>query len=97
MRTPHAYKKLTDEIRTNFVRAADMKFTQLQDLPCMNACIGEGLRIIPPLPTGLTRMVPEEGDTIAGGWLPDGVTVSCHGWSTAHSPRNFHQPDDFMP
>ncbi|KAI6778698.1 Isotrichodermin C-15 hydroxylase-like protein [Emericellopsis cladophorae] len=97
MRTPHAYKKLTDEIRSNFPTAADMEFTKLQELPYMNACIDEGLRIFPPLPTGLTRTVPTEGDSVAGEWLPGGITVSCHGWSTAHSPRNFHQPDVFIP
>lgn len=97
LRTPHAYARLAQEVRTNFASAADMSFTALQNLPYMNACIDEGLRAFPPLPTGLTRTVPAEGDTVAGEFLPGGVTVSCHGWSQTHSPLNWTQPDGFVP
>lgn len=97
LRSPDAYRKLTDEIRSNFATAADMHFTKLQDLPYMNACIDEALRIFPPIPTGLTRTVPKDGDTVAGEFLPGGVTVSCHGWACSHSPLNFTQPDSFIP
>ena len=97
LRTPHAYRKLTDEVRSNFATAADMHFLRLQDLPYMNACIDEALRIFPPIPTGLTRTVPKDGDTVAGEFLPGGVTVSCHSWSCTHSPLNFTQPEDFIP
>jgi cytochrome P450 len=97
LRTPDAYKKLTDEIRTSFPTAEKMDFLQLQELPYMNACIDEALRIFPPVPTGLTRTVPKEGDSVAGEWLPGGVTVSCHSWAATHSPNNFVRPDDFIP
>lgn len=98
LRTPHAYTRLTTEIRTTFPHsAADMKFTQLADLPYMNACIDEALRIFPPLPTGLARTVPAGGDTVDGEPLPGGVTVSVYGWSATHSPRNFHLPEEFIP
>lgn len=97
LRTPTAYARLTHEIRSTFATAADMTFTDLQNLPYMNACIDEGLRIFPPVPTGLTRTVPAGGDTVAGEFLPGGVTVSCHSWSQTHSPINFTQPDEFIP
>lgn len=97
MRTPPAYAQLTREIRSTFVSASDMHFMDLQELPYMNACINEGLRIFPPVPTGLTRTVPQDGDTVAGEFLPGGVTVSCHSWSATHSPNNFHRPDEFIP
>ncbi|KAJ1332026.1 aspirochlorine biosynthesis cytochrome P450 monooxygenase [Microdochium nivale] len=98
LRTPHAYERLTQEVRSSFPHSAkNMKFTQLAELPYMNACIDEGLRIFPPVPTGLTRTVPEGGDTVDGEWLPGGTTVSVYAWSATHSPRNFHRPDDFVP
>ncbi|KAL2205465.1 averantin oxidoreductase [Sarocladium strictum] len=97
LRTPEAYKKLTTEIRTTFKTAADMKFLDLQELTYMNACIDEALRIFPPIPTGLTRTVPKSGDTVAGEFLPGGITVSCHSWAQTHSPHNFRQPEDFIP
>ncbi|KAJ4995132.1 Averantin hydroxylase [Colletotrichum sp. SAR 10_66] len=97
MRTPHAYKRLTEEIRSSFASAEDMKFLDLQELPYMNACIDEALRIFPPVPTGLTRTVPEHGDTVANQFLPGGTTVSVYSWAATHSPYNFSRPNDFIP
>ncbi|KAH8684155.1 averantin oxidoreductase [Ilyonectria robusta] len=97
LRTPHAYKKLTEEIRSAFESADEMNSQGLQNLPYMNSCIDEALRIFPPVPTGLTRTVPENGDTVAGEFLPGGVTVSCHSWAATHSPHNFRRPDEFIP
>jgi cytochrome P450 len=97
MRTPYAYQKLTAEIRETFPTAADMTFLRLQDLPYMNACIEEGLRIFPSIPTGLTRTVPKGGDTIAGQWVPGGTTVSVYSWAATHSESNFMDPEMFVP
>lgn len=97
MRTPHAYKRLTAEIRGRFPAASDMKFLDLQECRYMNACIDEALRVFPPVPTGLTRTVPSGGDSVAGEFLPGGTTVSVHAWSAAHSPRNFSRPDEYVP
>ena len=61
LRTPTAYTRLTEEIRSSFPTSAkNMKFTELAELPYMNACIDEALRIFPPVPTGLTRTVPQD-------------------------------------
>ncbi len=97
MRTPHAYKRLTEEIRGRFPDATKMNFTDLQECEYMNACIDEALRIFPPIPTGLTRTVPEGGDTVAGEMLPGGTTVSVYSWAATHSPDNFVRPNEFIP
>jgi cytochrome P450 len=97
IRTPHAYKRLTEEIRSSFSDAKSMTFLELQELSYMNACIDEGLRIFPPVPTGLTRTVPEDGDTVADEFIPGGTTVSVYSWAAAHSPNNFARPDEFVP
>ena len=97
MRTPHAYKRLAEEIRTTFKTPEDIGFTALQQLTYMNACIDEGLRIFPSIPTGLTRTVPKGGDTVAGEFIPGGTTVSVYAWAATHSPLNFVQPEEFIP
>ena len=89
LRTPHAYTRLTSEIRTAFPTSPqNMKFTQLAELPYMNACIDEALRIFPPVPTGLTRTVPSGGDTVSGHFIPEEaperVVEELRGWL---SPR----------
>jgi cytochrome P450 len=96
MRTPHAYKKLTAEVRA-FEKVDEMTFLKLQELPYMNACLEEGMRIFPSIPTGLTRTVPKGGDSVAGEWIPGGTTVSVYSWAATHSETNFSQPESFIP
>lgn len=38
----------------------------------LNAVIEEGLRVAPPFPAGLPRVVPLGGDTVCGEWLEAG-------------------------
>lgn len=97
MRSPHAYKKLCYEIRSTFPKIEDLTFLKLQALPYMNACLEEGMRIFPSIPTGLVRQVPAGGDTVGGEWLPGGTTVSVHAWSATHTERNWSKPEDFIP
>lgn len=97
MRTPHVYQKLCQEIRTTFPKAEDMSFLKLQQLPYMNACLEEGMRIFPSIPTGLVRTVPQGGDSIAGEWIPGGTTVSVHSWSATHVATNWVEPECFIP
>lgn len=97
MRTPEKYRKLCDEIRGSFPTAQDMTFTRLQQLPFMNACLEEGMRIFPSIPTGLVRTVPKGGDSISGEWIPGGTTVSVHAWSATHTALNWTDPESFIP
>lgn len=97
MRTPRAYKKLCDEIRSAFPTVEDMSFTKLQQLPYLNACLDEGMRIFPSIPTGLVRTVHEGGDWVAGEWIPGGTTVSVHAWSATHTAANWTDPESFIP
>ncbi|KAK4570488.1 hypothetical protein LTR86_002568 [Recurvomyces mirabilis] len=94
---PDKYRKLCDEIRSTFKNEADLTFDNLSKLTYMNACIEEGLRIHPPVPTGLLRTVPAGGDTIDGSYVPGGTSVAVGSWSAAHNPANFRDCDSFLP
>lgn len=74
LKSPVAYHALTAEVRTSFSKSEDMTFKALSNLPYLNAVIEEGLRISPPIPSGLAHMVPPGGDTVCGEWLPEGVS-----------------------
>ena len=97
IRNPRVHQKLCDEIRGAFKTEDDITFENLIKLPYMNACLEEGLRIHPPIPTGLLRTVPKGGATIDGYWVPENTHVAGGSWSAAHSATNFRQPDDFIP
>lgn len=91
------YKKLCDEIRTSLETEEEVTYENLSKLPYLNACLEEGLRIHPPVPTGLLRTVPQGGDTIDGNWVPGGTSVAVGGWAASHSPDNFRDCDSFIP
>lgn len=65
---------LVEEVRRAFAKEGDITFSALQDLPYLNATIQEGLRLCPPVPVLLPRVVPEGGETVCGMFLPGGVS-----------------------
>jgi cytochrome P450 len=73
---PDKYEKLCKEIRAAFKEESELNYERLSELTYLNAVIEEGLRIHPPVPTGLLRTVPEAGDTVDGYWVPGGVSTS---------------------
>jgi len=67
------YDILCKEIRAAFKEEGELRYEKLSELTYLNAVIEEGLRIHPPVPTGLLRTVPKGGDTVDGFWVPGGV------------------------
>ncbi|KAI1420079.1 cytochrome P450 [Xylaria sp. FL1777] len=90
-------KTLTDEVRTRFRDSKEITLENVAPLQYLNACIREAMRVYPPVPSGLPRIVAEGGKSILGKWVPAGTRVSVHQFSTYHSSRNFKDPDRFIP
>lgn len=97
LRHPTIYKRLKDEVRSNFKTEADLNFEDLVKLPFMTACIEEGLRIFPSAPIGFVRTVPRGGDTVDGEFIPEGTTVSVPMWAATHNERNFRDSYSYNP
>jgi cytochrome P450 len=72
---PDKYAILVKEIRDAFKTEDEIRYEKLSELTYLNAVLEEGLRIHPPVPTGLLRTVPKDGDTIDGLWVPGGVSL----------------------
>ena len=68
-------EKLVKEIRSTFTSEDDITIESLQQMPYLHACLEEGLRVYPPVPTGLPRTTPEGGAPISGKWVPEGVST----------------------
>jgi cytochrome P450 len=73
LRNPEKMEKLVKEVRGAFKSEKDINFQSVSELKYLVACLEEGLRIYPPVPTGLPRRVPKGGDTVAGKFVPEGV------------------------
>ncbi|KAL9093600.1 MAG: hypothetical protein Q9165_003995, partial [Trypethelium subeluteriae] len=71
-RNPEAKAKLENEIRSAFGADAEIATKTLDDLPYLNACINETMRVAPTLPNVLPRVVPNGGAQICGEWVPGG-------------------------
>lgn len=71
---PGALSNLTVEIRENFKDESLLTVQNLAHTPYLNACIEEAMRLIPPVPEGLPRVTPPEGEHICGQWVPGGVS-----------------------
>ncbi|KAH9877150.1 hypothetical protein IAQ61_002513 [Plenodomus lingam] len=97
LRNPAAMQKLVEEIRTTFSNDSDMIMEKLAALPYLNACIKETFRIYPPVPLTMPRVVPEDGSTIVGQFIPPGTSVGIPQHATYMQPRNFTMPTQYVP
>ena len=56
LQRPSTLKKLQAQIRTTFATTGDIKHAKLLELDYLNGVIEEGLRLLPSIPLGLTRV-----------------------------------------
>ncbi|KAL1893992.1 hypothetical protein Sste5346_006134 [Sporothrix stenoceras] len=91
------YSTLKAEIRGAFKTPAAITALTLSTLPYLTACIEEALRIYPPIPIALPRLMPKGGCVIDGYSVPGSTTVGVYAWTVTRDPRRFKDPDTFRP
>ncbi|KAJ8061999.1 hypothetical protein OCU04_009781 [Sclerotinia nivalis] len=94
---PTVLKNLAIELRSNFKTQEDLTLHALAACKYLNAVLEEALRIYPPVPTTLPRVVPEGGSIVSGQYVPAGVTVGVNFIAAQLSSSNFHLPLEFHP
>ncbi|KAK4555501.1 hypothetical protein LTR86_007253 [Recurvomyces mirabilis] len=94
---PDKMVKLTHEIRSTFASEDEITMEKLQSLKYLSACLEEGLRMFPPVPNGLPRMVPPGGATVDGREVPEGITCYVTNLATYRNPNNFRDAFSFIP
>ena len=67
-------QRLQTEIRTAFSRYEDIDAASTTPLAYLHAVLQEAMRVFPPLPFALPRVVPMGGSTVDGHHLPGGVS-----------------------
>ena len=87
LRTPAALQKLQQEIYGRFNSYEEITAVSTNGLKYLQAVCLEGLRLYPPLPFALPRVVPEGGDYVDGQFVPGGV--SCFPIATTFCMLNF--------
>ena len=96
MTSPRSYRRLTDEIVAAEQRGAlshpvtqDSEATQM---PYLDACIKEGLRMWPPVVGLMSKEVPPGGATILGRPVPEGTCIGYSAWAL-HRKKETFGPD----
>lgn len=72
---PHTFQKLFNELKDANVSRPYPTWTEIRNLPYLDACVLEGIRMHPPFALPFERVVPKGGITIAGQHLPEGTDV----------------------
>ncbi|KIW94689.1 uncharacterized protein Z519_04666 [Cladophialophora bantiana CBS 173.52] len=67
-------------------------WAEARQMPFLQACIKESLRIHPALGMILPRVVPVQGATICGVFIPGGTEVGCNAW-TVHRDKDIYGED----
>ena len=94
---PLALATLAKEVRSAFKSEDEIDIGSVSRLTYMLACLNEALRMYPPVPTGLPRIVPKGGASVADHYVPESTTVAIFQWATYHIADNFKDPFNFHP
>ncbi|KAL9597718.1 MAG: hypothetical protein Q9219_004975 [cf. Caloplaca sp. 3 TL-2023] len=97
IKNPQVMKELVDEICSAYKSEDEMTASSLAKLQYLDAVIRETLRIAPPVPAGMSRVVPTGGARVCGEWLPEQTFVSYPQFAACRSPLNFSDSHSFAP
>lgn len=81
-----------DEATTSGALSDPATFLQAQELPYLQVCIMEALRVHPAVGASMTRVVGSEGLHIAGTFFPAGTEVGINPW-VIHNNKSIFGPD----
>ncbi|KAL4869015.1 hypothetical protein BDV12DRAFT_88008 [Aspergillus spectabilis] len=102
VRTPSAYQRLVDEIRSTFASLDEIRGgSQLMSCHYLRACVDETMRIAPAGPAELPRTVLPGGIMIDGECIPEGTTIGVAHWSfyrnaDYHKDPNIYRPERWI-
>ncbi|KAL8669354.1 MAG: hypothetical protein Q9168_006046 [Polycauliona sp. 1 TL-2023] len=89
---PDVYSRLRKEVQDNAASQAD-----IQTLPYLTGVVKEGLRLSYGLAIRLPRVVPKQGWTFDGYYLPKGTNVGISAFQLHRNAKVFPEPQKFLP
>lgn len=96
-KNPEAMVRATSEVRSAFQNGTAIDIQSVSNLEYLSAVINEALRLFPPVPEGLPRVTPPEGQSICDRWIPGGTCVQMSPYAANLSSDNFTDPKSFIP
>jgi cytochrome P450 len=74
LKNPDVMSKLVSETQSSLKDISEINFLTISKQKYILACLNETLRPFPPVPGGLSRVVPGDGGLIDGKWVTGGVS-----------------------
>ncbi|CAG8961162.1 hypothetical protein HYFRA_00002705 [Hymenoscyphus fraxineus] len=98
LENPRVLAKLAHEVRTSFSSQEEINSATISNLTYLPAVLSEALRLFPPVPGHMRRVVPSGHHiTISGHTVPPNTRVAVDIYSTGHCSHNFFKPKEFIP
>ena len=95
---PQCVKRIREEMRdVTAGQSNGLGLREMGELKYFHAFIQESHRMYPGSLAGLPRSAAAEGDTAGGTWVPGKTGVHLNQYAAYSSPRNFKDPDCFIP
>ncbi|KAJ5452959.1 Cytochrome P450 [Penicillium cf. griseofulvum] len=96
--SPEIKRQVYSETReaTPFIRDK-LDSRGVRTLPYLGAVIKETLRMYPPVPGRMPRVVPPQGESYNGNFIPGGTIVSVSPYTIHRDPKLFSEPNVFKP
>ncbi|KAH8424894.1 uncharacterized protein LDX57_002639 [Aspergillus melleus] len=97
-KNPEKQNLLQQEVDQTLGNPEDLSYRNIAGkTPLLDGCINEALRMYPAAPSGLQRLTSPEGAIIAGKMVPGDTLVSTPPYTLHRDPRNFTDPECFIP
>lgn len=92
-------RELENAVKAGTIPATgNLSWNESQNLPYLQACLKEAMRVRPAVGLNITRLVPPEGAELDGHFFPGGTTIAANGWVLHRDKEVFGQDaDDFRP
>ncbi|KAI1423699.1 putative benzoate 4-monooxygenase cytochrome P450 [Xylaria sp. FL1777] len=95
---PDTLQELYKELSGAGVSMPYPKWAEVSNLPYLDACVQEGIRLHPPFSFHFERVVPAGGIEVLGTYLPAGTVVGGNPWVTNRHEGTFGpNPDAWNP
>lgn len=88
-------RELENAVKTGTIPATgNLSWNESQNLPYLQACLKEAMRVRPAVGLNITRLVPPEGAELDGHFFPGGTTIAANGWVLHRDKEVFGQDAD---
>jgi cytochrome P450 len=92
---PATFDKLLAELQAADLSRPFPAYSEVRDLPYLEACVQEAIRVHPPFALPLERVVPAGGITVLGHYLPGGTVVGGSPYVVNRDPGTFGADAEF--